>query len=72
MSSVDVENTMRALKDEPLLIRSWLCRFGWHRWTQWSEVYLPTNGAYNIQHAHCANCNKMRVHKLKDQNGITV
>lgn len=72
MSSVDAENTMRALKDEPLLIRSWLCRFGWHRWTQWSEVYLPTNGAYNIQHAHCANCNKMRVHKLKDQNGITV
>ena len=72
MSSVDTENTMRALKDEPLLIRSWLCRFGWHRWTQWSEVYLPTNGAYNIQHAHCANCNKMRVHKLKDQNGITV
>ena len=70
--TVDEENTFRTLKDEPLLIRSWLCRFGWHRWTEWSEVYLPKGGSANLQHAHCANCNKMRVHKLKDQNGITV
>ena len=55
------ENTFRALKDDPLLITSPLCRFGWHRWTQWSEVYLPKNGKNNIQHAHCGCCNQMRV-----------
>ncbi len=70
--NVDAENTFRTLKDEPLLIRSWLCRFGWHRWTEWSEVYVPKGGSYNLQHANCACCNKMRVHKLKDQNGFTV
>jgi hypothetical protein len=58
------ENTFRALKDEPLLITSWLCRFGWHRWTQWSEVYLPKGGTHNLQHSHCGCCNKMRVYKV--------
>ena len=62
--NIEAENTFRALKDDPLLITSWLCRFGWHRWTQWSEVYLPKNGTNNIQHAHCDCCNKMRVHKV--------
>lgn len=66
------ENTFRALKDDPLIITAWLCRWGWHRWTQWSEVYLPKGGQYNLQHAHCACCNKMRVHKVKDQNGHSI
>jgi hypothetical protein len=70
--NIDQENTLRALKDEPLIVNSWLCRWGWHRWTQWSEVYLPKGGNANVQHAHCACCNKMRVHKVKDQNGRTV
>ncbi len=58
------ENTFRILKDEAPLVTSWLCRFCWHRWTHWSEVYLPKGGAHNIQHAHCAHCNKMRIHKV--------
>jgi hypothetical protein len=62
--NVEAENTFRALKDEPLLITSWLCRFGWHRWTQWSEVYLPKGGRNNVQHGHCGHCNKMRVRKV--------
>ena len=63
--TAEEENTFRALKDEPLLITSWLCRFGWHRWAKWSEVYIPKNGRMNIQHAHCVDCNTMRVRKVK-------
>lgn len=70
--NIDKENTFRALKDQPAIISSWLCRFGWHRWTEWSEVYLPKGGAANIQHAHCACCNKIRVYRVKDQSGISV
>ena len=62
--NIDQENTWRALQDEVPLVTSWLCRFGWHRWSQWSEVYLPKNGANNIQHSHCDCCNKMRIHKV--------
>ena len=62
--NAEKENTFRALQDDDLLVTSWLCRFGWHNWTQWSEVYLPKNGVNNIQHSHCAHCNKMRVHKV--------
>jgi hypothetical protein len=62
--NIEKENTFRALKDEPLLITSLLCRFGWHRWTQWSDVYLPKNASTNIQDAHCGCCNKMRIHKV--------
>jgi hypothetical protein len=70
--NTDKENTFRALKDEPPLVSSWLCRFGWHRWEQWSNVYLPKNGSHNLQHAYCACCNKLRVHRVKDQTGISV
>lgn len=64
------ENTFRALKDEPLLITSWLCRFGWHRWEQWGNPYLPKGGSHNIQTSNCACCNKLRVRTIKDQDGI--
>lgn len=67
--NVEKENTFRALKDDPLLVSSWLCRFGWHYWTQWSEVYVPKNGQYNFQHAHCGYCNKMKVRKVRDDRG---
>lgn len=66
------ENTFRALKDEPLLIKSWLCRFGWHQWTEWSEVYVPKGGGNNLQHGHCANCNQMRVRKVRDDRGVVL
>lgn len=69
--NVEKENTFRALKDDPLLITSWLCRFSWHRWTQWSDVYMPKGGA-NLQDATCVHCKKVRVHKVKDQNGFSV
>jgi len=62
--NAEKENTFRILKDETLLVTSWLCRFGWHRWERWSAVYLPKGGAHNIQHAHCAHCHKMRIHKV--------
>ena len=67
--NVEKENTWRALQDEPLLITSWLCRFRWHRWSQWSDPYIPNNGNHNIQVSHCVHCDRMRVVTLTDQNG---
>ena len=67
--NVKKENTWRALKDEPMLITSWLCRFGWHRWEQWSDPYIPKGGSANIQTSTCACCNRVRVLTMKDQNG---
>lgn len=62
--NVAQENTLRALKDETLIVSSWLCRIGLHRWDQWSDVYRPKGSSYNIQHSHCVCCNKMRIHKV--------
>lgn len=67
--NVAKENTFRALKDQTLLIDSWLCRFGWHTWEKWSRPYIPKGGQFNLQDSTCACCNKVRVRKLKDQNG---
>ncbi len=67
--NIEKENTFRALKDEPLLIESWLCRFGWHRWEKWSNPYIPKGGSNNLQTSSCACCNKVRVYSVKDQHG---
>ena len=66
------ENTFRALTDEPLINTSWLCRFGWHRWTVWSDPYIPKGGTDNLQTSSCACCNKVRVLKMVDQRGRSV
>lgn len=58
------ENTFRALKDEPLIVTSFLCRFNLHRWTQWSKPYIPKNGNRNIQTSECVHCNKVRIIKM--------
>ena len=66
--NAEKENTWRALQDQELLITSFLCRWGWHRWTRWSDPYIPKNGKYNLQHATCVHCDKMRIRRLKDQD----
>lgn len=65
--SIDEENTFRALKDEPMIAR-WglLCKLNWHTWTEWSEAYIPQGGKFNIQHRHCATCNKMEIRRVSD------
>lgn len=62
---VEQENTFRALKDDPPIAR-WQkrCMLNWHRWTEWSEAYIPQNGKFNIQHRHCADCNKMDIRRV--------
>jgi len=68
--SVKEENMMRTLADKPLIVSSWLCRFGWHTWTRWSKEYK--SNSYFYQSASCVHCNKLKVHKLEDQNRSTV
>ena len=61
----EVENTARILKDEIPLVTSFLCRFGWHTWEQWSKAYQPNkNNDKYIQTKTCACCNKMIVRKV--------
>ncbi len=68
--NAEKENTFRALQDDPLLVASWLCRFGWHRWEKWSDPYVPKGGQNNIQTASCGCCNKLRLRTVKDQDGL--
>lgn len=55
------ENTARALRDQTLITKSKLCRFGIHTWEQWSKPYLSQghNGSGSIQHRSCASCNRV-------------
>lgn len=69
--NTEQENTWRALQDEPMLIDSFLCRIRWHRWTVWSDPYIPKGGSANIQTSTCACCNQVRVLTLRDQRGIS-
>lgn len=55
------ENTFRALREEPLLMTHFLCRFGWHRWQKWSA---PTrDGFYIVQDRICDSCGKWKRRK---------
>jgi|FreactTroBogLake_1042271.scaffolds.fasta_scaffold00557_16 hypothetical protein len=55
MSSAEKENVFRVLKDEPLLVTSFWCRFGWHRWLKWSEP--KKDGIHAVQTRTCSSCN---------------
>lgn len=64
--SPEKENTFRALKDEPLLVTSFFCRFGIHKWTKYGDpvgspglVYRVGMGYYRVmyQRKACASCN---------------
>jgi len=48
-------NTLRALKEETLLVTSWFCRFGWHQWAKWQDT--PNGSDYIYQKRYCAHCN---------------
>ena len=66
--SIDSENTMRALKDVPLLVNSRWCRFGIHRWTVWNKgewVKDEWGERYFTQYKTCACCNTIRSKRVK-------
>lgn len=55
------ENTFRALRDEDLIVTSFWCRFGFHRWTKWrepTETLIDGYKKYITQERRCAHCNK--------------
>jgi hypothetical protein len=63
----EAENTMRALKDEPLLATSFLCRLGWHNWTKYGEPKARKEGVWTIdyQARHYGNCNVLNIKQLR-------
>ena len=54
------ENTFRRLTEEPLLVTSFWCSFGWHKWTKYREPEkVKDSYAYilTIQSRRCGSCN---------------
>lgn len=66
---LEKENTFRAIKDEPHLVTSWKCRFGWHYWTLWGDPYRIGKQGPPVQNAHCGFCNKVKVRTVRDERG---
>ena len=66
--NVDQENTFRALQDKDLIVTSWLCRWGFHKWTKWNndQQYKDLYGAkFVIQRRHCVHCNDFDEHRKR-------
>ena len=64
---VEQENTFRALNDEPAIaLWQWRCKFKWHRWTCWSNPYIPNNGKFNVQNRECVDCNLVQLRRISD------
>lgn len=61
---IDVMNTFRALKDEPLLARV-ACKFGFHTWTRWETGTIREFGFSKfLPHQRvCIHCN---LHDMKE------
>lgn len=60
------ENTFRALADKPLVVEGWLCRFGWHRWSKWSDLPPRGNSVYSaVLRKVCVNCNHTKEKKYR-------
>jgi len=54
------ENTFRTLRDEELLVTNFWCRFGWHKWTKYSDPeVIRERSIYKltIQERRCGSCN---------------
>jgi len=59
--NVEVENTARALRDQPLFATNqWKCAFGIHTWLLWSKPGMNKRGAWSYveQYRHCGCCGK--------------
>jgi hypothetical protein len=63
------DNTMRALKDQPLFVDRWQCKLGWHRWTKWGVILRSRGGSFAEQHRECVDCGQVRVRKVDSNVG---
>lgn len=57
--NVDKENTVRALREEPLFARrQWQCKFGFHTWLKWGSPRSTRRGAWEYleQYRECGCC----------------
>lgn len=59
------ENTARILKEQPLLVTSFWCRFYWHNWTKWTDPRKDSMHADYIQLRTCKNCNAYSMRKVR-------
>ena len=57
------DNTMRALKDLPLFVERWQCRFRMHRWERWSDAEKGTNLRWS-QHRRCVDCGRIEIREV--------
>lgn len=58
------ENTMRALKDQPLFVDRWQCGWGIHRWTRWSDGKKDSSSLHFTQYRTCVDCGRQEIKKL--------
>lgn len=65
----DAENTIRALKGEPLLSTKLGCRIGWHKWEKYKEPKTMKEGVYSTtyQSRNCAHCNLLEMKILRKE-----
>jgi hypothetical protein len=51
------ENTARILKEQPILVTGFWCRFGLHNWTKWDKGNML--GIHETQVRRCVHCDIM-------------
>ena len=61
------ENTFRTLAEQPLLIKSRWCSFGFHKWTQYSTPKSRKEGMYQVDYQlrSCSSCNEYDLKVLR-------
>ena len=64
VSRAEQENVMRSLREEKLIVSSITCRWGWHKWSQWSDPRDDSYGVYKVQYKNCVHCNQLRATRV--------
>ena len=59
----EARNTFNSIAGKPLVMKSFWCYLGLHRWQQWSDIKEVTKPGYQaltqvIQDRYCDNCHK--------------
>lgn len=57
------DNTFKALRGEEMFVERWQCRWGFHRWSKWSEPTRP--GLYYTQKRTCTDCGRVHIKNVK-------
>lgn len=65
----ETRNTFNAMAGKPLVMKSFWCCLGFHRWQQWSDAYETNQIGFSsltevIQDRYCDNCNKYQRKKI--------